>query len=333
MSVSARRWPPGAWWLAMAAMLVLARCDSVEPVEPDRLVVEAFFDAGRPLPPVTLRRTLPLGEPYEVGPATAVTDAEVVLDLDGQVIAYGPDTAAPGRYRPVVEAVATPRAPFVFTARWRGQEARAAGTIPPPIHLDTVEVSVPERPVQAVLLDSLNLAIDSLSVGARQGFIYPVEVTLRWEAAFEPTGADSLYWVETRLEPRTGFASAIIDFFLLPSQILRERDRPRDARGRYVWTGVYAIPVEEETDPLPPHELTVALLRSGRDYARFASTRDAPDRREPRTNVTGGLGIVAGVSVDSLRLRIEPGAAPGGNTGGRASSVPWSGSLHAGGSR
>ena len=51
--------------------------------------------------------------------------------------------------------------------------------------------------------------------------------------------------------------------------------------------------------------MKVSLLRSGPDYARFASSRDAPERREPVSNVRGALGIVAGISVDSLLLNVH----------------------------
>lgn len=313
--------PLGCGLLLGLLTLALGRCDTVEPVEDERVVIEAFFDAGRPLPPLTLRRTGPLSAPYLPGEATAITDAGVVLELDGQTIPYRPDPEHPGRYVPAGgPAVVPPRAGFALTVQWAHQVARATGTIPPPVALDTVEVYVPERPVQAVLLDSLFLGVDSLNVGAREGFIYPVEVTLRWHVDFDEIGPDSLYWVETRLQPRTVFSSALIDFFLLPEEILRERTLPCDGQGRRVWTGVYAVPVEAEDVPLPLHDLRVALLRSGQDYARFATTRDAPERREPRSNVTGGLGIAAGISVDSLRLRLGPGSGLHGNPRAGSSS-------------
>ncbi|WP_457652883.1 DUF4249 family protein [Rhodocaloribacter sp.] len=294
---------------AALALSAAAGCDAVEPVEEARLVVEAFLEAGKPLPPLTLRRTGPLAAPYAPDEA-AVADAEVALEIDGRTVAYRPDDARPGRYVPEAAGTkAAARTTFRLRVRWQRQTAVAAGTIPPPITLDSVSVRVPERPVQAVLLDSLNLGIDSLSVDvrSREGFIYPVEVTLWWTVDFDETGPDSLYWIETQLQPRTAFSSTIVDFFLLPEQILREREMPRDARGRRAWTGVYAVPVETKTEPLPVHDLKVALLRSGQDYARFATSRDAPERREPISNVEGALGIVAGISVDSLRVRVGPG--------------------------
>lgn len=292
-----------AWGLSMLAL----GCDTVEPEEPPQLVVEAFLDAGQPLPTLTLRRTQALDGVFAGDAGTAVTDAAVELVVDGEAVPYASVTGRAGRYAPQeptprrVEAGQT----FALTAAWGAQQATAEGRVPPRLQVDSVSYRVPEAPVQAVQLDSLRAAFDSLGVNVETAWIYPVEVTLWWTTPFDEVGADSAYWVETRLEPVGSFSSDIVDFFLLPGEVLRERDQPRTSAGARWWTGVYAVQVEQETDLLPAHQVRVALVRSGQDYARFATTRTAPNRREPITNVRGGLGIVAGLSVDSLRLRIE----------------------------
>ncbi len=296
-----RRWRAG--WLMLMVVMVWARCDTIEPEEGPRLVVEAFLDAGKPLPPVILRRTVALTAP---GYDTPVTDADVLLTLDGTPVPYAPDPARPGQYVSVEGGGMVPaRARYDLRVRWQGQEATAAGEVPPPVRLDSVQVHVPDHPVQAILLDSLNFGLDSLNVDAREGFIYPVEVTLWWGVDFGETGPDSVYWIQTRLQPREAFSSSIIDFFLLPEAVFRERTVPRDGAGQRSWTGVYAVPVEKKSDPIPPHGLKVTLLRSRQDYARFADSRNAPDRREPFSNVSGALGIVAGLSVDSLFVGVK----------------------------
>jgi hypothetical protein len=95
------------------------------------------------------------------------------------------------------------------------------------------------------------------------------------------------------------------DFFFKPEQIFREQEAAKRPGLRRAWTGVYAVPVAAEDAPLPPHTLRVALIRSGQDYARYASSRDDPQRRDPTSNVAGGVGILAGISVDSLRIQVE----------------------------
>ncbi len=288
--------------LVLAASLAWAACDTVEPEETDRLVVEGFLDAGQPLPAVTLRRTRGLDEPYP-SLETAVEDAAVTLTLDGRRIDYRAEAGQPGHYAAADGATVSARARYTLDVRWRDQHASAEGVIPPPIAIDSIRIVVPDEPVQALLRDSLRL--DSLDTVTELGFIYAVEVSVWWRTDFAEVGADSLYWVRAQLKPQRAFSSTVVGLFLRSEQILRERTLPHDALSRRQWTGVYAVPVDAATDPLPPHRLQVALLRSSQDYARFASSRHDPDRREPVSNVTGALGIFAGISVDSLRVQVE----------------------------
>lgn len=297
-----RPWPAPCAALLLLCVLV-TRCDTVEPQQDDVLVVEAFFEAEAPLPTVLLRRTRSLEASYEPGAGTAAEGANVQLRLGTTVIPYAA-TPLGGTYAPAQTGVmAAARTPYTLDVAWNGQTAQATGTIPPPITLDSVRLRIPDAPVEAVLLDSLRL--DTLGIDARAGFIYPIEVDLWWTTEFVEADADTSYWIETLLQPSASLSSVVVDFFLLPRQVLRERALPRFAQNTRRWTGLYAIPVTRATAPLPPHELKVALLRSGFDYARFATSRDVPDRREPISNVSGGLGIAVGVSVDSLRLQVE----------------------------
>ncbi len=164
--------------------------------------------------------------------------------------------------------------------------------------LDSLRVSAPREPIRAVLLDSLSLSLDTLSISST-GFIYPVDVTLWWKTPPE-TGGD--FWVETSVTPLESFSSRLIDFFLPSSSVLQE---PSASNGPLSWTGIYAVPVESATTPLPRHLLRVAAVRGELDYARFALSRTDPDRREPVSNVSGGIGIVAGIALDSIRVYVE----------------------------
>ena len=280
-------------------LLVLFGCDTVTPSEEAELVVEAFVTTGAPLPDVILRQTRPLSEALE-GNGPPVTDAEVHVDLGDTRYEYKAVPDAPGRYAPVRRPFRVPEeVAFTLDVQWQAQHATGSGLTPPPIVLDDVEVNVPAVPQRAVLLDTLGVLPE-------EGFIYAVDVRLWWTSDLDEQGADSLYWIQAKLEPFTSFSSTVIDFFLQPESVLREREIPRDAQNRRSWRGVYAIAVDQETDPLPSHLLKVALVRSGSDYARFATSRNAPERREPISNVEGALGIVAGISVDSLRCTVEP---------------------------
>ena len=289
---------------SVLAALLLSGCDTVEPTETARLVVQGFLDAGRPLPVVTLRQSRSLERSYPADSTTAARGAVVRLRLGDEVVRYHAEPSRPGRYVPQGESGRTvpPRTSFELEVAWGRQQARAVGRIPPPIRLDSVQVNVPEHPVESVLLDSLRL--DTLSGEARQGFAYPVEVTMWWPARLAAE-ADSGYWVRPHLKPSSSFSSSAVDFFLQKEAVLPEEGLPASAAGRRQWTGVYVVPVEQQTDPLPRHRLRVSLLRSTVDYARFAESRQAPERREPVSNVEGALGVVAGISVDSVSVWVE----------------------------
>lgn len=285
--------------LLLSAAAGLAACDTVTPEQPGTLVVEAFLRAGAPLDTVTLRQTTRL----EADGAAPAEGATVRLRLGGRTVRYQP-SGVPGRYVPEEPVTADPRTPFALAAVWQDQRATAEGRLPPPIRLDTAVVRASDAPVETVLLDSLDL--DSLGVPAGQGYIYPVEVDLEWTTDFPEVGADSSYWVHARLLPSSPpFSSTVIDFFLQPEEVFRERTAERaGAGGRRRWSGVYAVPVDSATAPLPAHRLRVGLVRSDSSYARFIQSRDAPDRREPISNVEGALGIAAGISLDERTLSI-----------------------------
>ena len=302
-----------AWALLVAGLLLWARCDTVVPEEEALLVVEAFVDADEPLPTIRLWQTRSLGRNYPFDATTAVSDAEVALLLGATQVPYRPLDGEPGRYGPAASQPVPGRLALAFEAAWRGQRATAQSTVPPPLALDSVRVDVPDEPVDGIILDSLfidpvqldSLQLDSLRTGAEQGLVYLVEVTLWWTVDFAEIGPDSAYWIRTQLKPFLPTRPTFDDFFLRPEQILRERETAHHAQGRRSWTGVYAVPVETRQTPLPPHPLRVSIIRSGQDYARFVSSRDDPERREPASNVAGAIGIFAGLSVDSVRVQVE----------------------------
>lgn len=283
----------------LLAVAFTAGCDTVEPVDSSLLVVEGYLETGNPLPNIRLNRTLPPGSPYSAEEA-AVKDAALHVLLDGKRIDYEADPQLRGVYIPkLTDDTLSAGQTYALHVRWSESVIETTGILPPRIQIDDVDVSVPEEPVSAVFLDSLSLA-DTLATGAYTGYIYPVEVTIRWDEA----AVENESWVRLQLKPYAGISSTVIDLFLNSDEILRERERPVDDRGRRVWTGVYAVGVPEADAPMPGHGLRIALVRSGEDYARFAASKNAPARREPITNLNGAAGIFTAVSIDSLSIRI-----------------------------
>ena len=289
----------------VAALLLfgslLMGCDAVSPQSAPVLVVEAFAETDGELPPITLRQTLRMDAVY-ADAAAAAEGAVVRVILPTGSVRYRPVQGRAGLYEPEVSHILEAGIPFTLEADWNGTHAVAAGRIPPRIRIFDVKTVAASEPVEAVLLDSLQL--DSLQTGARSRYVYPIEVTVRWERSDHDVRADSLNWIRAQLKPFIDVVPGVVELIFRSEQIVRE-DRVALEGELRTWTGVYLVPVAREDDPLPAHSLKVALLRSDDDYARFASSRTAPDRREPVTNVEGGIGIVAGVSVDSLSFRIQ----------------------------
>jgi hypothetical protein len=275
------------------AVLALATCDVAEP-EPERLVVEAFVEAGAALPTVTVRRTAALNDPDAAPP---VPDAEVELSLGrdslgGEAIPYLPVPGAAGTYAPEGGRVGEAGEAFALAVGWQSQRATASSRLPAPIALDSVRVTPAAAPTEAVFADSLG-------PGLREGVIYPVTVTLFWTAPEADTA-----WVRARLRPPASFPSAVVDFVLDTDETQREAEYASEAPDVRRWSGTYAVPVETLGDALPPHTLDVFVVRSGTDYAEYALSRTEPGRREPVGNVEGGLGIVAGVALDGRTVQV-----------------------------
>ena len=288
----------------LCAGLMYGGCDSVLPGDPGTLVIEAYLDVGKPLPSIRISRATPLSANQFLS-QTAVEGAEVTLTLNGNTYSYVSSASNPGIYESneggltLVPAGAA----FELVVHVESETARAVGLTPPAINIADIRIEVSDIPVTAVLLDSLDIGLDSLNIrlNSRTGFIYPVQVAVDW---LDDSEASTQYWVETRLQPITPFSSSIVDFFLLPSAIFPEYAAKLSGSGVRTWQGVYAVPVNKESDPIPIHTLRVALLRSSEIYAQHSSSRRDPVGREPITNLTGAVGFVGGVSIDSISVNV-----------------------------
>ncbi len=295
-----------------ATLLLLTGCDSIEPTADNLLVVEGFLDAGKPLPRVSITRAQPLAIENDaptgaIDAATdAVTDADLSLVINGTPVPYRAVAASPGIYEPAssVFSVVPPHARFSAEVTWQSQRATTADVVPPPITIDDVSIRIPAAPVSAVLVDTLRL--DNPEVGARKGFIYPIDVSVSWQ---QENTADTTFWVEARLKPQSAFSSTVLDVFLLTEDVQVEDSLRTAGSIQHTWSGVYAIPVADSLAPAPAHFLTVQLTRGTKAYADFAASRNAPERREPVSNITGAIGILAGISLDAIVFEVKDGVA------------------------
>ena len=296
---------------AFLLLFLAGSCDSIEPAEEDHIVVEGFLNAGAPLPLITITKAAALSA-SPTNPPVAVDDAELKIYIADIAIPYAPSLTAPGKYAPVgnVMADVPPRAPFRAEIAWQSIRATMADFIPPPITIDSVQISIPTQPVTAILVDTLRF--DNPEIGARKGYIYPVDVTIQWTSAAGTEGDDA-YWIEARLIPQTNFSSTVLDVFLLSQEVQPENKLlPEGALAGSLqrsWNGVYAVSVEDSLTPPPAHGLTVQLIRSTKAYADFAASRNMPERREPISNIDGAIGVLAGIALDSLAFEVKHGLA------------------------
>lgn len=299
------------WRCALIPTLILFGCDAVLPEYADMLAVEAFVVADEPLPAIHIRRTQPLSAPYRFDEATAASGAELSLSLGNIEVPYVMEV--PGLYRPDQPATAEPGTPLGLRIGWDGQTIESVSRIPPTLRLDSVSVSRSSSAVAGLIVDSLfidpvlvdSLGFDSLRTGAREGLVYLVEATLYWSVPFAEVGPDSAWWVRTQLLPRLRTGGRLDDYFLRPEQLQREREMDAPAPNKRAWSGVYAVPVVAASDLLPAHTLRVSVIRSSRSYARFVTGRTNPGEREPPTNISGGLGIFAGMALDSVSVTVQ----------------------------
>lgn len=281
--------------LALGLGVLVSACDTAVSESPSPFVVEAFVQEGTILPQVRVSQM--------AGPATGrsaalqgLPDAVVTVTIGDAIHAY--HHLGGGRYASILPADAPIRAGnrFRVDVQENGVQATGEGIVPPSISLLDVTPRPATKPVEAILVDSLGLSIDSLDVGlgARLGFIIPVEVELAWD------DLRNGYWVATHLNPDESFSSSVLDFFLLSEEVVPES-------GRYgaTWKGVYAVPVQDSTTSLPAHELLVSVTRGDSAFAAWMSTRASGLARANAGNVQGAAGFIGGIAVDTLRVRID----------------------------
>ncbi len=291
--------------LVTVLVVTTTRCDLAEPTDGSALVVEAFLESGDPLPPVRLRQTRGLQDP--VPPTDSLADAAVgatlQIAIDRDTVTYLP-TDVPGTYEPARPVTVQPGASFFLHVEWEGERATASGQVPSPIDIRQACLSIPDTPVQAILVDSLRR--DSLDIPAQQGFIFPVDVSVDWGNGLVPEDA----WVRAGLQPSSDFSSGIVELFLQPTEVDREpaflmsEATQQDRR----WTGVYAVSASDSSAPLPMHRITVSLTRGDSAFAAFASSRTDPERREPVSNVDGAIGIATAIALDTIGFDVATGA-------------------------
>jgi hypothetical protein len=132
----------------------LLGCDTTVVQPESQVAVEAYLQAGAPLPPVRLTRTVRAGEPYD-REANAVRGATVAVDRlsDDSTVTYSESDSIPGLYTPSANppTVASKTKYRLRVETADGAELRAATTVPGPVEIvetrnDTARYQSPRQP-------------------------------------------------------------------------------------------------------------------------------------------------------------------------------------------
>ncbi len=279
MSGLARRFLYG---LLGILLLVTTGCDA-RVTASNALVVEAYFESGEPLGAVRLSRTAPLAAMTDSEPV----EAEVRVEVDGLSVMYLPETANPGSFIPSISVEALPGMEVVLEATTPDGQVSAVTIMPPVIAIDSATVLASPAPVRAAV------TIDGATTDR---WVYTFGVEIHWTSS----EVDDGWWVRPLIRPPEGTPDESGNAFVRLSALAPEDEfaNPADPSVRY-WEGAYAIIVPGSDDPLPSHEIELVLLRGGLDYAQFLQSA-AGGSGNPIGNVKGGLGIVAGLSIDRV---------------------------------
>ncbi len=288
-------------------LVLFNACDAFQPESPSLPVVEAFVMSGRPMPEITLRRTGSITDRYESNTSTALMGAQMQLKISDQVIPYS--VSPSGTYLPEQTVIAMPGATLELELQWNSQLIYANDQVPDPIALDSVDISVSDQPLQSLVLESVfidptlldSLGIQALGTGARRELVYIVEATLYWT---EHASESDHQWIRTQLRPNLDQTRRLFNYFFSPETLQLERNIRVNSKGQSVWSGAYAVPIENETDPIPEHTLRVSIIRSYQAYADFISGSSNPSEREPPTNIRGGRGVFVALALDTLLINI-----------------------------
>jgi hypothetical protein len=297
--------------LRYAALLtfLLMSCEAVHPEDTSLLVVESYVAAGKPLPPLTLRRTAPLEANYDLDQSTVAAGARVEFMMQDSLIPYA--MQGTGVYAPLAPVTAIPGAKLDLRVYWGDQVITANSRVPPPVSLDSVSIEVSEAPIPGLILDSVfvdpllvdSLGLRALGANAREGLVYLVEATLYWTDNTERDGDE--WWMRTQLLPRLGQSPRLSNFFLSPEALQREESAPFVNAEQRSWSGAYAVQVPSSSNQMPAHGLRISIVRCPGAYAQFVSGSSNPGESEPPSNVTGALGIFTGLAIDTLTIEVQ----------------------------
>lgn len=289
--------------IGVLVFMGLMGCDTVSPERPGTVVVEAFWHVASRPDTLQISQATLLSEPavgiWEGGMVETWTDE----DPERRTVWTSAPSAAHKFVPSMPPTVLNPgdRVHMRVIDRNGRLAASASDDVPQPIQLDQVSIVVPPSPVDAIAFDSLRL--DSFRLDISKISAYLIEVSGSWTVDTSvPT--QEIEWMEPVIQviPSAGPSGQAI----IPTpEIFQARSIEDDGLGS--WTGVYLMAIDRTETMLPEHTLRLTLVRGSTAYARYASTRHHADRREPLSNVEGGVGAFHVIARDVVDVDIPAG--------------------------
>lgn len=327
----------------LMVLALLPACDAPGPLKADRdaedlfgpsednvVVVDAVLIVDAPMPFVDLRRTVAPGLAYTAA-ATALEGAEVTITGGGAVVAYRPDAAVPGRYRPADDAPAVaPETDYALRVVVGGTEVRAVTRTPARL-----------RVAELVLLDAeFETVVRRLKLfgEAGEGVFEAPENQLEHTVGF----------LEVRLENDAGAASYQFGIYnleeasplLFDSEFVEEegdlgRDetspplRLEDGTLFLSWDGIfYAGRYKVKVFAVDRNWFD--LVRTDNVGAERGAGEAGQGFQRPLFNIENGIGLFGAAAVDSIGFFVRPEGAPpcsGCQCWGCGDRASWSGIL------
>ena len=319
--------------VALAALLVLPACDSTGSTDVEtQVVVSGFLQAGAPLAPVRLTRTVPLGDLYD--PATAgIRDADVRIELLGaggaveEAFAYvSDDTGGAGTYVTVPGAFAPtlPGRTYRLVATALGTTVTAETTVPA-----TFRATVPP-PREIVYQSNANgptVTITTSSVAGRQA-VYIATTEALAADRFDPFERDGKTFYRSRNEagrfrPVPIVADLVADCEDVAGRLECEEDPYTDFRSgtspiinesnyRLLGDGTAVVDIPWLAFGFyGPNDVSlVALDDAFQDFVETQTLQQNPTTISPgeipnvTTNVRGGLGVFGSFARVTARTTI-----------------------------
>jgi hypothetical protein len=296
--------------LVAAPLLLAAGCDATSTAPTAEVVVEAYLEAGAPLGPVRLTRSVGVDAVYT--PDRGAVDGAVVaverLDAAGAVDArhaYAPSAAEAGLYRAVDDAAtARPRATYRLVADVP-DAGRLTATTTVPDTFSVVRVDNPTAVFQGPAQPSLTVT-RSGGAGRQDVFVFTVTSLLDFASGDDLVGELTPFYADA-YDPDE---EPITDLQVNPSPVLNEANYDLNPDGTLTidlpWIAVAFY---------GPNRTAVNVLDD--NYFDFLRTRQAQQGARPGEipnvidRVNGGTGLFgsyARVAVDVRILRPPPAA-------------------------